>query len=105
MTGAGLGEHAGECWTSLPSRWRSVTPTSTVGTSELLYDEQGPRLAPIYDAISTVLYAEVDERLAITVADAVSVHEVTAKDLSEEASSWACRHAGSSNVSPDCSTA
>ena len=72
MTGAGLGEHAGGCWTSLPS---------------LLYDEQGPRLAPIY-AISTVLYAEVDERLAITVADAVSVHEVTAKDLSEEASSW-----------------
>lgn len=54
----------------------------------LLYGDEGPTLAPVYDAIATVAYDDITTDLGMSVGQARSVGSVTATDLVAEISSW-----------------
>jgi serine/threonine protein kinase HipA of HipAB toxin-antitoxin module len=54
----------------------------------LLYSGDGPLVAPLYDAICTVVYESVTPTLAMRVGGADSVDSVTADDIVAELTSW-----------------
>jgi serine/threonine-protein kinase HipA len=54
----------------------------------LLYGDEGPMLAPVYDAIATVAYEDITTDLGMSVGQARSVGSVSATDLVAEISSW-----------------
>jgi len=72
-----------------------VTFTVAIGNADfhgrnvsLLYGRDGPQIAPLYDAICTVVYDSVTSTLAMRVGGAETVDAVTADDLVTEVSGW-----------------
>lgn len=54
----------------------------------LLYRSDGPRIAPIYDAVATVMYDEVSPELGMIVGDARDVTAVSTDNLLLETRAW-----------------
>ncbi len=48
----------------------------------ILYDDEGPRLAPLYDLLTTVAYPELSPRFAMKVGKAATLAEMETKDWS-----------------------
>ena len=44
----------------------------------ILYDEQGPRIAPLYDLLSTVIYPELSPRMAMTIGRRAALADMNA---------------------------
>jgi serine/threonine-protein kinase HipA len=72
-----------------------VTFTVVIGNADfhgrnvsLLYGDDGPRLAPLYDAICTVVFDSVTPTLAMRVGGADSVESVTSADIVTELTGW-----------------
>lgn len=64
----------------------------------LLYPSDGPRLAPIYDAVATVMYDQVSAELGMSIGDARQVTSVSADDLIAEMRAWGMSSRRSSRV-------
>lgn len=72
-----------------------VTTTVAIGNADfhgrnvsLLYGVDGPQLAPLYDAISTVAFGSVSPTLAMRVGAAERIDMVTAADIVDEVVGW-----------------
>ena len=68
----------------LPVFWRAVVFNWLVGNCDahaknfsLLYDAGAPTLAPLYDLVSTTVYAELTTRLAMSIDGARNIEDVT----------------------------
>lgn len=49
----------------------------------LLYESRSPRLAPFYDLVSTLVYPELDTRMAMSIGDARQLDEVNASAFAQ----------------------
>lgn len=72
-----------------------VAFTAAIGNADfhgrnisLLYGGDGPRLAPLYDAICTVVYDSVTPTLAMRIGGAEEVDAVTSEDVVTEVTGW-----------------
>lgn len=72
-----------------------VTFTVAIGNADfhgrnvsLLYGRDGPQVAPLYDAICTVVYDSVTSTLAMRVGGAEAIDAVTADDVVTEVAGW-----------------
>ena len=68
----------------IPTLWRSLVFNWLVGNCDahgknfsLLYDSNGPAFAPLYDLVSTTVYPELTQRLAMSLDGARQIDEVT----------------------------
>lgn len=76
--------------TELPHFWAALVFNWAIGNCDahaknfsLLYDDEGPRLAPLYDLLSTTVFGQVTTRLAMSIDGATDVNEVTSKAWDE----------------------
>lgn len=79
--------------------------TAAIGNADLhgrnvsvLYPSEGPRLAPVYDAVATVMYDQVSPELGMAIGDARQVTSVSAHDVLTEMRAWGMSSRRSSRV-------
>ncbi len=71
----------------IPALWRALVLNWLIGNCDahgknfsILYAPDGPRLAPLYDLVSTTVFEELDRRMAMRIGDALFTEEVRLGD-------------------------
>jgi serine/threonine-protein kinase HipA len=66
-------------WRALVFNWLIGNCDAHAKNFSLLYDAGAPTLAPLYDLVSTVVYPELTDRLAMSIDGARTIKEVNAE--------------------------